>query len=72
MSESLALTGHREDAKVVEWLLGEDQPAARHGALVDLLGLKETDPEVRSTRSRIARVGWAYDQLRRQGPKGFW
>ena len=72
MSESLDLTGHPEDAQVVEWLLGKDQPAARYGALVDLLGRKETDPEVRSTRSRIARVGWAHDQLLRQGPKGFW
>src|SRR5579859_7916343 len=72
MSESLDLTGHPEDATVVEWLLGKDQPAARYGALVDLLGRKETDPEVQSTRARIARVGWAHDQLLRQGPKGFW
>jgi hypothetical protein len=65
-------TSQTKDAKVVEWLLEEDQPAVRYRTLVDLLDRKETDPEVRSTRSRIARVGWAYDQLRRQGPKGFW
>jgi hypothetical protein len=72
MSESLNLTGHPEDARVLEWLLGEDQPAARLGALTDLLDRKETDEDVRSTRSKLARVGWAYDQLRHQGPKGFW
>jgi hypothetical protein len=72
MSERLDLTGHPEDAKVVEWLLEENQPAVRYGALVDLLDRKESDTEVRSARSRIARVGWAHEQLRRQGPKGFW
>jgi hypothetical protein len=66
------LTGHPEDKKVVEWLLEENQPAVRYRALVDLLGRAETASEVRSTRSRIARVGWAHDLLERQGPKGFW
>jgi hypothetical protein len=72
MSENLKLTGHPEDARVVTWLLEESQPAARYAALVGLLGGKESDREVRSTRSKIARVGWAYDLLRTQGPKGFW
>ncbi|MFZ0892032.1 MAG: hypothetical protein WB778_09930 [Thermoplasmata archaeon] len=72
MSENLNLTGHPEDAKVIEWLLEEGQPAVRYATLVDLLGRMESDPEVRSTRSKIARIGWAYDQLRRQGAKGFW
>jgi len=72
MSEGLDLTGHPEDANVVRWLLEAGQPAARYGALVDLLGRKESDPEVRSARARIAQVGWAYDQLRLQRPKGFW
>ncbi|MCI4343097.1 MAG: hypothetical protein L3J92_03155 [Thermoplasmata archaeon] len=61
-----------EDDKVIQWLLEEDQPVVRSATLVDLLGRKETDPEVRSARSRIARVGWAQDLLRTQGPKGFW
>jgi len=72
MRENRGLARHPEEARVLEWLLEEDQPAVRYRALVDLLGRKETDPEVRSTRSKISRVGWAYDQLRRQGPKGFW
>ncbi len=60
------------DANVIRWLLEEDQPVVRYAALVDLLGRKEADTEVKSTRSKITRVGWAYDQLRTQGPKGFW
>jgi len=61
-----------EDSPVVQWLLEDDQPAAKYYTLVDLLGRAESEPEVRSARSRIARVGWAYDQLRTQQPKGFW
>jgi hypothetical protein len=60
------------DARVTRWLLEKDQPVVRLAALTDLLGRKATDPEVRSTRSRISRVGWAADQLRAQGPRGFW
>lgn len=54
------------------WLLENDQPAVRYRALIDLLGRRESDADVRSTRARIPRAGWAYDQLRSQGPKGFW
>jgi hypothetical protein len=72
MSENPDLTGHAEDAKVVEWLLEESQPAVRCRTLLDLLDRKESDAEVRLARSKIARVGWARDQLRLQGPKGFW
>jgi hypothetical protein len=70
MSRKAASGG--SDTDVIEWLLEEDQPAVRYRALVDLLGRKEDDPEVRATRARIGRVGWAADQLREQGPKGFW
>jgi len=72
MTERTNLTGHPQDPRVVEWLLEENQPAVRSRTLVDLLDRNESDPEVRSTRSRISRVGWAADQLRGQGPKGFW
>jgi hypothetical protein len=60
------------DRKVLDWLLEKEQPAVRYFALVDLLGRREDDPEARSTRSRIPRVGWAAEQLRRQRPEGFW
>jgi hypothetical protein len=61
----------RED-RVVAWLLENDQPAVRYRALTDLLGRKPNDPAVRAARAQIGRVGWAADQLRQQGPKGFW
>ncbi len=57
---------------VIRWLLEDSQPAVRYRALVDLLGRRESDPEVREARSKIGRIGWAADQLRRQGRKGFW
>ena len=61
-----------QDADVIEWLLEMNQPAVRYRALVDLLGRKEDDSEVREARSKIGRIGWAAEQLRDQGPKGFW
>jgi hypothetical protein len=36
------------------------------------MGRRADDPDVRATRKRLGRVGWAADQLREQGPKGFW
>jgi hypothetical protein len=60
------------DASVIQWLLEKDQPAVRYHALVNLLDRREDDREVREARSKIGRVGWAADQLRQQGPKGFW
>ena len=63
--------GERE-AKVLAWLLEHDQPAVRYRALVDLLDRRESDPAVREARAQIGRVGWAADQLRAQGPKGYW
>ena len=60
------------DASVTQWLLAKDQPVVRYHALVNLLDRREDDPEVREARSKIGRVGWAADQLRQQGPKGFW
>jgi hypothetical protein len=72
MSERRTVTLPAEDSEVVQWLLESNQPAARYSTLVDLLGRKGDDPEVRSARTRIARVGWAKDQLRTQGPRGFW
>lgn len=60
------------ESGVLQWLLGQDQPSVRYHALVNLLDRKENDPEVREARSKIGRVGWAADQLRAQGSKGFW
>lgn len=72
MREKAESFGSADDTKVIQWLLEPDQPVARYYTLVDLLERKESDPEVRSVRSRIPCVGWAFDQLKRQGSKGFW
>ena len=56
----------------MDWLLEEDQPSVRYRALVDLLGRREDDSEVRRARSRIPRIGWAADMLRLQKPEGYW
>ncbi len=60
------------ETRVLDWLLEKEQPAVRHQALVDLLDRREDDPEVRAARSSRARVGWAAEQLRTQGPRGSW
>jgi hypothetical protein len=72
MSERLDSGDTGRDASAIRWLLEKDQPAVRYRTLVDLLGRREGDAEVRQSRSKIGRVGWAADQLRLQGPKGFW
>ena len=58
--------------KVIDWLLQSEQPAVRYLTLVDLLDRKQDDPQVKSARSRIPRVGWAAEQLHQLGSKGFW
>ena len=60
------------EATVRSWLLEEEQPAIRRSALLDLLHRSPNDAEVRASHARIGRIGWAADQLCRQGPKGFW
>lgn len=57
---------------VLEWLLEEEQPAVRYLTLTDLMNRGPADPEVVAARSRIPKVGWAADMLRRQKPGGFW
>jgi len=57
---------------VMDWLLEEEQPSVRYHALTELLDRKENDPEVRTTRARLSKVGWAHEILERQGPNGFW
>lgn len=58
--------------KVLDWLLGEDQPAIRYRTLSELLGRSARDPEVREARERIPTVGWAADLLAEREPGGWW
>jgi len=63
---------NRVKQEVVEWLLEENQPSVRYYTLVDLLGRKGNDPEVREAYSKIPRKGWAKDILELQKPGGYW
>ena len=67
-----ARANHESEPGVNRWLLESDQPSVQYYTLVDLLGRKENDPEVRRARSRIPRDGWAAQLLSRQKPKGYW
>jgi hypothetical protein len=60
------------ERKTVDWLLEEDQPSIRYLALTQLLGKKESDPEVRRSKARISKAGWAADLLARRDPAGWW
>lgn len=57
---------------VVNWLLGEDQPAIRYLALTQLLDRPRGDPEVKEARGAVTERGWAADILRDQLPSGAW
>jgi hypothetical protein len=57
---------------VIDWLLQPDQPAVRYFALVDLLGRKPDDPEVRRAFADIPRKGWGADLLGTLRPTGLW
>ncbi|MHB1867866.1 MAG: prenyltransferase/squalene oxidase repeat-containing protein [Nitrososphaerales archaeon] len=56
----------------LEWLLEKDQPSIRYLALKQLMGKKEKDPEVVSTRNEITKRGWAQEILAKQEPGGWW
>ncbi len=57
---------------ILDWLLEEDQPAARYHALTDLLDRPHSDSEVRDARASMPLRGWVADMLRLQNPSGYW
>jgi len=61
-----------KEQRVIEWLLGKEQPSVRYLTLRDLLGLPQNDPDVRDAFSDIPRLGWAAEILKLQSPKGWW
>jgi hypothetical protein len=61
-----------EDRKVLDWLLEEDEPAARYATLLCLLDRRPTDPEVVEARSAITKRGWVRQILAEQRPDGHW
>jgi hypothetical protein len=56
----------------LSWLLEHSQPSVRYLALTQLLGRTEGDPEVRSAKQKVAKVGWAAEILAKQTPGGWW
>jgi len=56
----------------VEWLLEEGEPSIRYLTQTQILGKSEKDPDVKATRKRIGREGWAADMLAKQKPGGWW
>ncbi|MCI4348367.1 MAG: nitrogen fixation protein NifH, partial [Thermoplasmata archaeon] len=65
-------TPTRTGQQVMDWLLEEDQPSVRYYTLIDLLGHKESEPEVREAHSKIPKRGWAQEILKLQKPGGYW
>ena len=55
-----------------DWLLAEDQPSIRYLGLTQLLGKAEVDPDVRSAKEMITKVGWASEILSEQKRGGSW
>jgi hypothetical protein len=56
----------------IDWLLEENQPSIRYLALTELLDKKEKDPDVRSAKKNITKLGWAKEILDKQLPGGLW
>jgi len=59
-------------AKVLDWLLADDQPSIQYRTLTELLGRPASDPEVRRAKARIPAVGFAAEILARRDPAGWW
>lgn len=60
------------DQKVLEWLLEGEQPSIRYRTLTELMGRKESDPEVKEAKRNILKHGWAAEILSARRPGGGW
>lgn len=56
----------------LSWLLAEDTPAVRHGALVGLFDRPRGDPDVLAARKTAMAVPPISDILANQQPEGYW
>ncbi len=72
MNELQSWDGNVANQRVFEWLLEKSQPSVRYFTLVELLGKRQDDPEVKEAYSGISRRGWAHDILLLQKPDGSW
>ncbi|MGP8158423.1 MAG: prenyltransferase/squalene oxidase repeat-containing protein [Thermoplasmata archaeon] len=62
----------RTQSLALAWLLEANQPSMRYRTLTELLGRKESDPDVRKARKEILERGWAAEILSRRRPGGGW
>jgi hypothetical protein len=60
------------NAKVLPWLLEDDQPSVRYYALKELLDGPAGDSDARQAFADIGKRGWARDILAKQTPHGSW
>jgi len=56
----------------IEWLLEENNPSVRYFTLVDILGKRENDSEVKKTKLEIMQFGVVPKILSKQNEGGFW
>jgi len=68
MSKAAMIQGSREFVRqeILAWLLEESNPSVRYLTLINLLGRKEDEPQVRQARSAIMRTGVVPEILARQ------
>ena len=57
---------------VLNWLLEPSQPSIRYLTLVQVMGRRSSDPEVRVARTMIPQDPWVRDILSRRNPEGWW
>ncbi len=62
----------KKNTSTIDWLLEENQPSIRYLTLTELLEKSEKDPEVKSAKKNIPKIGWAKDILEKQTPGGYW
>ncbi|MGA7650706.1 MAG: hypothetical protein WBW40_08400, partial [Thermoplasmata archaeon] len=62
----------KTERAVLTWLLETDQPSVQYRTLTELLGRKESDPDVRAARKAILERGWAAELLSQRRPGGGW
>ncbi|HXY47154.1 MAG TPA: hypothetical protein VEK13_04585 [Thermoplasmata archaeon] len=57
---------------VLTWLLEPSQPSIRYLTLTQVMGRRESDPEVRAARAEIPHDPWVREILSRRNPAGWW
>ena len=56
----------------VDWLLEDENPSVKYFTLIDLLGKRIDEPEVRTAKEHIMNIGVVPKILEKQKPGGYW